>query len=85
MLVVMRRVDADVAYRHAERFKQFGRAVFEFKTHRHRLLCFRTSRGFVCTDGMKKQKSGRTRVSDAAVAATDTLAKRFAKEGFYVE
>jgi hypothetical protein len=77
--------NADVAYRHAERFKQLSHSAFEFKTHRYRLLCFRTARGFVLTDGIRKQKSSRNRVSDAAVASTDTLAKRFAKEGTYVE
>lgn len=85
MLVVLKRADTDVTYRHAERFKQLSHSVFEFKTHRHRLLCFKTARGFVLTDGMKKQKSSRTRVSDAAVESTGRLARRFAKEGIYVE
>jgi len=85
ILVVLSRVDANVAYRHAERFKRLSPSVFEFKTHRHRLLCFRTDRGFVCTDGMKKQKSSRSRVSDAAVESAERLSRRFAKEGTYVE
>jgi hypothetical protein len=85
MLAVLKRVDVDTEYRHDERFKQLTPPAFEFKSHRFRLLCFKTERGFICTDGMKKQKSSRTRVSDAAVDATIALAERFAKEGMYVE
>ena len=83
MLVVMRRVDANPGFRHPERFKQLNGVVFEFKSHLHRRLCFRTDRGFVCPVGMKKQKSSRTRQSDRAIETTAQLAKRFAKEGTY--
>ena len=83
LLPVMRRVDENLTYRHQERFKQLSGRVFEFKSHRHRLFCFQTDRGFICTDGMKKQKSTRSRVSDSMIAATHELALRFNKEGAY--
>lgn len=85
LLVTMKRVDANTAYRHPERFKQLDGPVFEFKSHLHRLFCFRAERGFVCTDGIKKQKSARTKASDNAVENAAKLAEQFAKEGKYVD
>jgi hypothetical protein len=85
LLPVMRRVDANPSYRHPERFKQLSGPVFEFKSHKHRLFCFQADRGFICTDGMKKQKGRRTRQSDRMIESAAQLAERFSKEGTYVE
>jgi len=85
LLPIMKRVDTNPSYRHQERFKHLQGPVFEFKSHRHRLFCFQTDRGFICTDGMKKQKNNRTRVSDTKIASATELAERFAKEGTYIE
>lgn len=85
LLPIMKRVDANTSYRHPERFKHLQGPVFEFKSHRHRLFCFQADRGFICTDGMKKQKNNRTLISDAKIASAAELAERFAKEGTYIE
>lgn len=85
LLVTMRKVDANTAFRHPERFKKLDGSVFEFKSHLHRLFCFRTDRGFVCTDGIKKQKSTRTKASDKAIENAARLAEQFTKEGKYVD